>query len=75
MIKFDKTFIVMSRIEYVKSQIIILEKEIESGCEYNHTFGMRYEKGKALDEEQFKGRKYQLKIYEAELEKLEPSPF
>lgn len=61
--------------QVTRMYIDVLNKEIELGHALTRELGCKYVLGEKLDDEDLKGRKYQLSQREKELEQLLPLPF
>lgn len=61
--------------QVTRMYIDVLKKEIELGHALTREVGCKWVLGEKLDIDEIKGRKYQLKQREKELEQLSPLPF
>lgn len=65
----------LSKEEICRMHIDVLNHEIATGNALNREIGNKWYEGEKLDEDDLKGRKYQLSQREKELEQLSPLPF
>lgn len=68
------TSLLNKRSEIIEFRIIIIKKELELGHALESN-GRKYYLGEKLDEEHLKGRKYELKCLEEEMDRLYPKAF